>query len=297
MTCCIAILACASLAIWQWHGMTATPNAELLGLSQAQADISLDQRSDADDLVSKSAAAALPRRSKSPTLELTQPQPLLPVPCVIGKREGAGKAILQHTGLKQLLKGSAWDDAIPAGYIVSQEPTAGSAVAPGSEVGVMVSQGKCAKVPNLLGKSKDQAAAALEQAGLKFRGVLRNTSAAQGTVIAMDPAPEATVAVGTMVTVTVSRGEHKMVSTFRQVSEPSKSSRSNGTLEISAAPKDCTIWLYVDGGQPRGKCPTSIELNRGLHSVILWDPTHQKDLRFNINIKRGQTITLHKVIH
>lgn len=94
----------------------------------------------------------------------------------------------------------------PAGAVLSQRPAAGSVVAPGSAVTLVVSNGPApAPVPNLTGVSQRDAFAALIRQGFKVVTRTQDTIAhPAGLVLTQSPAPATRLLPGATVTITVS---------------------------------------------------------------------------------------------
>ena len=129
------------------------------------------------------------------------------VPDLTGKTSDEIKQLLEDALLKSDIK-EEFSDSIPRGSIISQEPAAGSKVAEGSTVKVVISagSGKTA-VPDAKGKKKAELEALFSAAGLK--SVVTedyNDKVAAGTVISQDPAAGTEVKVGSSVTIKVSKG-------------------------------------------------------------------------------------------
>jgi beta-lactam-binding protein with PASTA domain/predicted Ser/Thr protein kinase len=99
----------------------------------------------------------------------------------------------------------------PAGQVIRQAPSAGSQVAPGSTVSITVSKGEKkaekASVPNVIGKLRADAVAALREAGLKPTVSEQETDVPSkvGRVTDQFPPPGSEVDPGTGVTVVVGK--------------------------------------------------------------------------------------------
>jgi beta-lactam-binding protein with PASTA domain len=120
----------------------------------------------------------------------------------------AADAAKQVTGMKltPVLKQVSSTEA--PGTVVAQTPAAGTLAKPGSKVVLDVARSKTSvAVPGLVGKSVQDAAAALEQAGLTGRSVSVPSSQPKDTVVAQSPAPGSKVASGSTVRVNVSKGQ------------------------------------------------------------------------------------------
>lgn len=101
--------------------------------------------------------------------------------------------------------------SVPAGTVISQNPVAGALVADNTPVNLTVSSGPCAgivKVPNVVGLTQADAAAALAGAGLSAGTVARkcSDSVPEGSVISQTPAGGASAVTGTAVALVVSSG-------------------------------------------------------------------------------------------
>jgi beta-lactam-binding protein with PASTA domain len=142
-----------------------------------------------------------------------------PVTIVVSSGPAAGKlpdlvglaaadAAKQVTGLKltPVLKQVPSKEA--PGTVIAQRPAAGTLAKPGSKVVLDVAGPKTSvAVPDLVGKSVQDASAALEQAGLIGRSVPVPSSQAKNTVVAQSPSAGSKLASGSAVRLNVSRGE------------------------------------------------------------------------------------------
>jgi beta-lactam-binding protein with PASTA domain len=134
------------------------------------------------------------------------PQPV-PVPDMAAKPVGVALGVLSTLGLHPLQQAAA-SLTVPAGVVISQSPPSGT-LQPGGTVTLMVSTGKPrVAVPTLTARETAAAfRAALISVGLTMSETdsYSNTVPA-GQVIAASPPPGASVAVGSPVAVTVSKG-------------------------------------------------------------------------------------------
>ncbi|KGN30076.1 serine/threonine protein kinase [Knoellia sinensis KCTC 19936] len=97
------------------------------------------------------------------------------------------------------------DSKEPKDRIVSSAPKAGESLAPGAKVNLSVSTGQVV-VPDLTGKTVDEAASMLFGLGLKMDTSFRTTSRARaGTVVDQNPDDKEKVDVGTEVTIVVAQ--------------------------------------------------------------------------------------------
>ena len=110
------------------------------------------------------------------------------------------------------------NNVIPAGYVISTDPTAGSTLAAGSSVNLVVSAGVNGvpriSVPNAVGQTQSAAEAAITTAGLVV-GVENNINSDTvplGAVISQNPLSAAQVVEGTPVDLVISSGPAATVS-------------------------------------------------------------------------------------
>ena len=130
------------------------------------------------------------------------------VPNVVGKSQSDAEAALKAAGLvpSAVLNVSP---TVPKGIVAGQSPTAGSKTANGAVVGILVSLGPdtSVTVPNVVGKTKEQADAAITAAGLVPQGATQpDAEVPAGTVISQGPAGGAKAEAGSTVLYTVSSG-------------------------------------------------------------------------------------------
>jgi serine/threonine-protein kinase len=90
-------------------------------------------------------------------------------------------------------------ETIPNGQVIGTDPPAGAQVERGSTVRVLVSQGpQLVPVPEVAGRTVDQAITVLEGAGLTVAGVTGNPN---GIVLATDPPAGEQVRLGTAIVI------------------------------------------------------------------------------------------------
>ena len=144
------------------------------------------------------------RQDSVVTLIVSQGKPPVTVPNVVSMNVDAATAALRKLGLKLQIGQRQESDNIPENAIAAQDPKDGTKVAPGSAVTVVVSSGPAAAtVPDVTGKSTNDAIATLQAAG--FDPVFSYTvqSGAPGTVLRQVPAAGTTAKQGSGVTIMV----------------------------------------------------------------------------------------------
>lgn len=131
----------------------------------------------------------------------------IPVPDVGGYDVRLARAFVQAAGLA-VARVEAVPAPAPQGITVVTRPPAGSMLAPGAQVVLVVSEGApTIAVPELLGMTTEDARLRLEQDGLQLGTVERRRTrdATPGTVVAQRPAAGTLAAPGTVVDIVLAR--------------------------------------------------------------------------------------------
>jgi len=132
------------------------------------------------------------------------------VPNVLNLTQAAATAAINGAGLV-VGTVSQWSSAtVPAGSVISQNPNAGTSVAAGSAVALVVSTGPVA-VPNVVNMTQAAATTAITFAGLAVGTVstASNATVPSGSVISQNPAAGTNVVAGSAVAIVVSTGPTK----------------------------------------------------------------------------------------
>lgn len=129
-----------------------------------------------------------------------------PVPDLTGASLEDARATLANSGLTLVEDPQAFDEAVPAGRIISQSASA-PALPAGGEVHVVVSKGpEPIGVPSVVGRPESEAAAALKSQGFLVRtSQAYSLTVPTGTVISQDPA-NGTAVRGATIGIVVSKG-------------------------------------------------------------------------------------------
>ncbi len=128
------------------------------------------------------------------------------VPNVVGQTQAAATTAITTAGLALGTVTTQSNPTVPAGTVISQNPTAGTNVVAGSAVNLVVSSG--ALVPNVVGQTQAAATTAITTAGLALGTVTTqsNATVAAGTVISQNPTAGTNVVAGSAVNLVVSSG-------------------------------------------------------------------------------------------
>lgn len=138
--------------------------------------------------------------------ELADRKPV-PVPNAVGLKQSRAVNLVTGAGLEPKIE-RATSDTVPPGTVIDQNPNAGSRIARGETVTLTVSSGvEQVEVPKVTGKSDVEAVGALEAAGfdVKRREVFSDKAEA-GIVLTQEPKAGASVDMGSVVTLKISKG-------------------------------------------------------------------------------------------
>jgi len=129
------------------------------------------------------------------------------VPDVVGMTHGDAQTLIKSFTLVVGVLDFEYDDTVPEGLIISQNPPAGAQVNVGTAVDLVISFGK-PFVPDVVGLPQAEANSVLASVTLVTGTVAYeyNEEVAAGVVISQNPAPDTIVSVGSAVDLVVSLG-------------------------------------------------------------------------------------------
>lgn len=133
--------------------------------------------------------------------------PKIPVPDVANLDAGLAQSLIAAAGLV-VSQVESVQAASPSGLAMLTRPPAGTALAPGAGLTVVVSRGApTIPIPDLLGMASADARTRLEMEGLQMGTVTRRrtSEASPGTVVAQTPGAGTLAAPGTVVDIIVAR--------------------------------------------------------------------------------------------
>ncbi|AEE96187.1 Stk1 family PASTA domain-containing Ser/Thr kinase [Mahella australiensis] len=114
------------------------------------------------------------------------------VPSIVRQEENAARQQLESLGLVMNVVDRQYNDEVPEGYIISQDPQPNTTVKKGASVNVIVSQGtKNIEVPSIVNKTETEAKLILEEAGLEPGEVRHSYSDEYPAGYVMDQNPKA----------------------------------------------------------------------------------------------------------
>ena len=201
------------------------------------------------------------------------------VPDVTGKQMTLARQILEDKKLRVNVA-ETYNADVPAGQVVSQNPTAGSKVKEQRLVTIYVSKGgEEIEMPDLTGLSKSDAEAQLKKMGLKLGSVYEKYSNEEaGTVIKQDPKAGTKISRGQTVDLTVSKGKqsHKVsVPDVTGVSlDAAKAALQSRGLKVGSVSKQESRQA---AGTVVSQSPASGEVEEGSSiSLVIAEPVKQQ---------------------
>jgi hypothetical protein len=135
--------------------------------------------------------------------------PPVPVPNVVGQSQAAASMAITNVGLVVGTVTQQPSSTVASGNVISEAPAAGTNVASGSAVNLVVSSSPAQMaVPNVVGQTQASATATISGVGLNVGTVTQQSSStvASGYVISESPAADTSVTSGSAVNLVVSTG-------------------------------------------------------------------------------------------
>lgn len=131
------------------------------------------------------------------------------VPDVVGKPAETARSLLTNENLRVQIA-EAFNNRVPAGYVVSQQPPGGQVVKERRTIQIVISRGlDVTAIPDLKGLQRREAEARIRSAGLQV-GILSEEYSATvpvDAVISQNPRPPGQVAKGVLIDLVVSKGK------------------------------------------------------------------------------------------
>jgi hypothetical protein len=239
----------------------------------------------------------------SPQVTVTVSNPVpVPVPNVVGFSQTAAANAIILAGLTVGSTTNALSATVPAGSIVSQNPTAGTPVAPGSAVALVVSLGGVL-VPNVVGATQSSASSTLTNAQLTVGAISNQPSATvpAGSIVSQNPTAGTLVALGSSVALVVSMGPPPatlIVDT--SVSADGSGAQTTGAFSTSA-PGDVLV-AFAGSDGPSNRSQTLTISGAGLQWTLvtrangqggtseIWRATAANQLT-NVTVRSAQSST------
>ena len=144
------------------------------------------------------------------TVKITGTANLVNVPNVVGMAQANAQSAINASNLFVGMVTTASSSTVPAGSIISQNPSAGIAAVQGSSVNLVVSSGPpTVSVPNVVGMTQAYAETTITSVNLSIGMVTTSSSSTvpAGCIINQNPLAGATAVQGSSVSLVVSSGE------------------------------------------------------------------------------------------
>ena len=185
-------------------------------------------------------------------------QKLTIVPKVTGMTEEEATKKLEESDLEVVVN-EEFNDKVEAGYVISQDVDPETEVGAGSTVTITVSKGiETSTVPNVIGKSEEDAKKELEAAGLTVSATLTEEDRTKdnGVVIKQSLEAGSTVPKGSTMTITVNKIQQqvsgtikinlKSLTNYKQQYEEEKNTISNTIDKVPVEPDEVEVRVVVD---------------------------------------------------
>lgn len=189
---------------------TAQKTLEAEGLKVGTPDFVYDDGYDEGEVIETTPAAGkMVAKDTEIIMKVSKGSEKKTVPNVVGKKDADAQKALKNAGLV-VTATYDYDDKVAKGKVVSQSIEGGKKVSPGTEIEILVSNGKKPEekvdIPNLSGKTYQQAKALLESYGLvAVNGGEEESEEPVGKVSRWEPY-NSSVKKGTKVTIWISSG-------------------------------------------------------------------------------------------
>ena len=192
------------------------------------------------------------------------------VPDIVGLPQAVAEQAIAAASLAVGTVGSMNNETVPAGFVISQDPSAGTPAVEGSAVNFVVSLGPVlVTVPDVVGLGQAEAEAALTALQLVPGSIIDQESETvpAGSVISQNPPAGTSVARGTAIDLVVSLGFTNEPPTIVSVPPTAAEEGRPYTYDVEATDPDGDLLQYSLTSGPTGM---SVNANIGL---IEWTPT------------------------
>jgi beta-lactam-binding protein with PASTA domain len=224
------------------------------------------------------------------------------VPDVVGLDQGAAGAALANAGLAVGAVTQQSSASLPSGSVISQSPPAGTSVAAGSAVDLVVSTGPVmVVVPDVVGMTQAAAGTALSGAGLAVGTVTQQSSASvpAGSVISQSPIAGSNVAEGSAIGLVVSSGAAAASASV----SPASLAFGNQAVNVASSGRTVTVSnaggsvlpltsITFAGSNPgqfsrSSNCPAQLAVGGTCTVNVFFKPTSTGNKSANLNIAFG----------
>lgn len=224
-------------------------------------------------------------------LNLTNPEEV-ELPNLVGMSKEEAQKEAENLKLKFEIKEEEFNKEVPEGYIISQDPKYIEKynVKEGSTITVVVSKGQeKTKVPNVKGKSQEEALQLLEEANLKAE-IIEETSKTvkEGYVISQETEPDEEAFAGDTVKIHISKGtgikQVNVVSVIGQSEANAKTTLTGLGLKVNVAYEEDTS--KADGIVLKQSLEGGKTVNEGTTITITVNKiAEMKEVSVTVNVK------------
>lgn len=224
-------------------------------------------------------------------LNLTNP-PEVELPNLVGMSKEEAQKEAENLKLKFEIKEEEFNKEVPEGFIISQDPKYIEKynVKEGSTITVVVSKGQeKTKVPNVKGKSQEEALQLLEEANLKAE-IIEETSKTvkEGYVISQETEPDEEAFAGDTVKIHISKGtgikQVNVVSVIGQSEANAKTTLTGLGLKVNVAYEEDTS--KADGIVLKQSLEGGKTVNEGTTITITVNKiAEMKEVSVSVNVK------------
>ncbi len=205
---------------------------------------------------------------------------LVDVPNVVGLPSNEAKTRLAKASVRMVVVRWAVSDRYPSGVVIDQQPPAGQDKArEGSFVNVTLSSGgKVVVVPDLTGKSEDQAKEILLQVGLVLDteiNKVRDKEVPFGQVVSQEPAAKKKADRDSKVSITVSNGDTEPV-------QPGSGGKFTYTMKVKMPEGTVPVMVKVDVTDENETTTVHEEEHRPGESFVVEADSPSREVTFRI---------------
>jgi len=185
--------------------------------------------------------------------------PLVAVPNVVNMTQAAATTAITNTNLAVGAVTTASSTTVPAGSVISQNPTAGTQVTIGSAVALLVSSGPpLVTVPDVVTMTQAAATTAITNTNLAVGAVTTasSTSVPAGSVISQTPTAGTLVTINTAIALVVSSGPPPVstdVAVDRVISSDGRGTRTTPAFSTSGPGEILLAFAASDGAISGGQ--------------------------------------------
>ena len=227
------------------------------------------------------------------TVSLSVSKGIPPVPYVVGMTQSTASSAITAAGLVVGTVTQQFSLSVPAGTVISQSPVAGSAVALGSAVNLVVSRGS-QHVLDVVGMTQAAATTAITGAGLTLGTVTQEYSitAPSGTVISQNPVAGTAVVTGSTVDLVVSKGSPPVPNVVGMTQAVATESIAGAGLVVGTVTQQFST--TVSAGTVISQSPvggTFVVLGSAVTLVVSKGPQHVPNVVGLTETDAGNTLT------